>query len=378
MTRFPAFLLSLLLLFIFTQAFSQNNDTTNWTTLHVVNGSSTCKLYNIKLFYSKGSDTSWVISLKDRYSEMLMPRDTSTLEIPGTEFAVRYYTFDCDCNGIILHGKIDEPFVLKKGEKNVIIVPGLLIPSKWWQSMWFILVTIFSLIVVLCLLIIKVNSNKKLKAQKKELQQKLILQKERLRISTEMHDDIGSGLLAVRLQAEILYKHFIGTGMEGRFDNMNVTIRDITAKVREVIWSLDGENDTLFNLIAFIQQQASRMYENSGLQLQFSTSDPFPDLIIPGENRRNVYLAVKEALHNIVKHANATITEISFSADQKTFYISIKDNGIGFTNASSSVESKGFRNMKQRVEKLNGTFAFSSSKSGTKINISIPLINLKA
>jgi two-component sensor histidine kinase len=376
MARLHIILLEICLVFTINCAYCQMDDTAKWTKVHVVNGSSICKLYNINLHYTKELDTSWVITLNTQHSDFLFPSDTTTIEIPGIAFPVRYYEYDCNCDGLLLHQVINEKINLRKGENNIIKVEDFFIPPKWWQTWWFFLVIILSVVFLLWILL-KYYTNTKLKSQNKELQQALAIQKERLRISADMHDDIGSGLLAVRLQVEMLYKYFVGTEMEDKFNTIHGSLRDITYKVREVIWSLDTEKDTLYNLIAFIQQQASRMFENSGLELKFQSLNSLPESIVTGENRRNIYLTIKEALHNILKHAKATHTEVTFSADEKIFFISIKDNGIGFTNAMPSIESMGLRSMNLRVERLNGTLTLSTSKSGTLIDISIPFESIK-
>lgn len=356
---------------------SQSIEDTNWTTIHVYNNTSICKLFNLKLHYSKGNDTSWCVSLNNKYGEYLLPKETQTFTAQGRKFPIRYYTYDCNCGGNIIHRKIDEQFVLERNNENLVKISDFFIPPKWWQTWWFFIVVVFSAVILLWFLL-KYLTNLKLKKEKRELEQKLALQKERLRISTEMHDDIGAGLLAIRLQAEVLFKYFTGTEMEGKFNNIHNSIRDIASKVREVIWSLDIENDTLINFISFIHQQAYRMFENSNLELQITSMEEIPTLTVLGEHRRNLYLTIKEALHNILKHSSATIAIIKFSIINNNLNVEIVDNGKGVAENLSSIESTGLRNMKERIIKLNGDFNFSTSKSGTEINLIIPLASLKS
>ncbi len=246
------------------------------------------------------------------------------------------------------------------------------IPPHWWQTWWFYLLSLTAAALLLWLLI-KYYTNIKLKEQKRHLEKELAIQIERQRISAEMHDDIGAGLFGARLQTELLKKKITDPEALENVTTIHSSISDISTKVREVIWSLNAENDTLFNLISFIHQQAHRMFANASVELNITSSDSIPSYKIDGEKRRHIYLTVNEALHNILKHANATTAKINFTYTSNLLNISVEDNGKGFENGSTTVESMGLQTMKDRVKKLNGNLNIASSSSGTKLTISIPL-----
>jgi signal transduction histidine kinase len=92
---------------------------------------------------------------------------------------------------------------------------------------------------------------------------------------------------------------------------------------------------------------------------------------VSGEFRRNIYLTVKESLHNIVKHAQATSVDIQIEIT-RWLIIRIKDNGVGVSNSSPNPFGNGIASMKNRIRELNGTFEIES-KDGTKVTISAPL-----
>ena len=94
-------------------------------------------------------------------------------------------------------------------------------------------------------------------------------------------------------------------------------------------------------------------------------------MIVSGEFRRNIYLVVKEALHNIVKHAQANQVMISFEIS-KDLVIRIKDDGIGFDPAHARPYSNGLLNMKKRMTDIDGSLEIKNDH-GTTIILSVPL-----
>jgi signal transduction histidine kinase len=96
-----------------------------------------------------------------------------------------------------------------------------------------------------------------------------------------------------------------------------------------------------------------------------------PESEVSGEFRRNIYLTVKEALHNIVKHAQATEVLINISINHQ-LRIQIKDNGIGIDGARMRSSGNGLINMNARIRELKGHFEFESGE-GTEVNIQVPI-----
>ena len=109
----------------------------------------------------------------------------------------------------------------------------------------------------------------------------------------------------------------------------------------------------------------------NGIQVNVKTSEKIPDLFVSGEFRRNIYLTVKEALHNIVKHSQATFASVCVETTTN-LYISIQDNGSGFDEKNVRPFSNGITNMKKRIRSLNGHFELKNT-GGSTIIIVVPL-----
>ena len=195
-------------------------------------------------------------------------------------------------------------------------------------------------------------------------------EKERNRIAQEMHDDIGSGLTSIRLLSEIAKAKSNAQGME-EVEKISSSANNLIEKMNEIIWSMNSRNDSLPSLIAYIRHQVVEFFEPFTIKLRIITPESIPETVISGEMRRNIVLAVKEALHNIIKHSNATNVEVHFTLD-KDLRILISDNGTGIDPREIQHHSNGLRNMEDRMKSIGGKFNLAG-EMGTVVTFHIPM-----
>jgi signal transduction histidine kinase len=195
-------------------------------------------------------------------------------------------------------------------------------------------------------------------------------EEERGRIGREMHDDIGSALTTILYLSHDLKSHASAGGRQTA-DRIAGTAESVVDKMNEIIWSMNREYDTLDDLVAYSRQHAAEFLDDHGLEQHFETPEVIPDIHLRGEQRRNIYLVIKETLHNIVKHACATRVSIDFQiADSLT--VIIHDNGKGIDGEKLRRFGNGLRNMKQRMESVGGSFRITS-EGGTTVTLQCPL-----
>ncbi|MFT3750983.1 MAG: tetratricopeptide repeat protein [Agriterribacter sp.] len=208
-------------------------------------------------------------------------------------------------------------------------------------------------------------------ALKKKIEQHTILLNERTRISRELHDDLGGGLSTIRLMTEMIRNP--GFGLNGKYlDNISLKSKELIQNMNEIVWYLNNNNDDLGSTVAYIRQFAGRMLGDANITLHFSEPDWLPDITMNGEIRRNIFLLVKEALHNIIKHSRASVVSITIHADDK-LTISIADNGRGVDiSEQSKPGGNGLKNMKARINNLKGSFQLLNN-NGTTVIFSLPL-----
>jgi signal transduction histidine kinase len=210
-----------------------------------------------------------------------------------------------------------------------------------------------------------------LRKQRAAMEKQLAVQMERQRISSEMHDDIGAGLSGVRLLTEMTKNKLKDGDATGEVEKIYQSVGELSSKMKEVIWSLNTENDSLSSLIAYLQKQARMMMENYSGKFFMTIPETIPDVKITGEARRHIHLLVKEALHNIIKHSGADNTELTISCDDK-LKIVVADNGKGMDTVVNNETGNGMKNMRKRIQQLHGIL-FIESKNGLKLTFEIPL-----
>jgi signal transduction histidine kinase len=134
---------------------------------------------------------------------------------------------------------------------------------------------------------------------------------------------------------------------------------------------MNPEYDTLADLVAYLRREAGELLEQGDLAYTFDIPEAVPDASLSSEQRRNVYLTVKEALHNVVKHAGATRVDIVFRFDG-IMTITIRDNGKGMAGQPGRSFGNGLRNMSRRMETIGGRFRVTS-EAGVAVELSLPL-----
>lgn len=206
--------------------------------------------------------------------------------------------------------------------------------------------------------------------QKAELAKKEAVELERLRISSELHDDLGSGLSTIRLISEMMRATAVNH-TEEQLGKISESCRDLVQKMNEIVWALNANNDNMQSLLAYIRQYAIKTLDDVGIPCYITIPCNTPDIVIGGNERRNIFLMVKECIHNIIKHSKATAVVIEIGLDE-TLRILIHDNGIGFSSQQQGHYHFGISNLMHRADVLNGSIQWLKDQ-GTAVIIQIPV-----
>jgi signal transduction histidine kinase len=243
------------------------------------------------------------------------------------------------------------------------------IMPPWWRTGWAICAMVIAGFLIITA-ILRLYYRNLLAARKTEFEKKLAIEKERQRISSDMHDDIGASLSAIKLFAGNVKQ---SPGSDIAIPEIYEMVSDLSDKTREVIWSLSQVYDTLESLIYYIGSTADKLFEHSGIKFRTILPENIPDCKIDNDKRRDVYLIMKEALNNIIKHANATEALLEFIILNNCLSIKIQDNGIGFpVYPKEKINGQGMINIKNRIKNLGGEIVIERA-NGTIINLTIPL-----
>ncbi len=251
---------------------------------------------------------------------------------------------------------------------------AILVLPPFWQEWWFI--TIASL----CLLgsvvgVVHFISTQKLQRQLAELKQQEALEKERARIARDLHDQLGANLTQVALLGEMAETdRHLPDEIEGHAKQISQTARETSRALDEIVWAANPSNDTLEGLINYACKYAQVFLELAGLRYRLEVPAQLPTEGIAPDLRHNIFLAFKESVNNVVKHAQASEVKIRLRLAPTTFTLEIEDNGRGPGEAATKTGRNGLRNMRKRMGDVGGAFEMlPGPQGGTLVRLAAPL-----
>ncbi|MBP9900496.1 MAG: two-component regulator propeller domain-containing protein [Verrucomicrobiota bacterium] len=251
---------------------------------------------------------------------------------------------------------------------------AILVLPPFWQEWWFI--TIAGLLLLGAVVgIVHFISTQKLQRQLAELKQQEALEKERARIARDLHDQLGANLTQVALLGEMAEtdKH-LPDEIEGHAKQISQTARETSRALDEIVWSANPSNDTLEGLINYACKYAQDYLELAGVRYRLEAPAQLPAQNIAPDLRHNIFLAFKESVNNVVKHAQASEVKIRLRLEATTFTLEIEDNGRGPGEAATKTGRNGLRNMRKRMEDVGGAFEMRPGpQSGTLIRLTAPV-----
>lgn len=206
----------------------------------------------------------------------------------------------------------------------------------------------------------------------KELERQKSIQLERERISHDMHDDLGAGISALKLQTEFLKEKLKDNlSLQSDLDELLKTSADMNLSMREMLWNLNKSNDTLQSLVQYISTYAENFFSRTKIKLQVQKNLSVIDLPISSDVRWHLFLCMKESLNNIYKHSQATVVTLKFELRERQFTVEIADDGIGLQNLQNT--GNGFNNMNERMKECAGKFEIISTLKGVHLHFFLQL-----
>ncbi|KAF0200280.1 MAG: hypothetical protein FD170_3635 [Bacteroidetes bacterium] len=255
-----------------------------------------------------------------------------------------------------------------------VLLLTLTVKPAFWQIWWFLLLLGVSIVVITVLVVRKVQGIRYAN-RIKALEQEHAIEKERLRISKDMHDEVGASLTRISILSEIARsQQQEPEKSQNAIQQISEIAGNVVDELSEIIWAMNPKNDSLDNFAAYIRRYASTYLEPTPAVVKFHFPEDVPALHMPAELRRNMFLIIKEALHNIVKHAKAGHVVITLQINKKHLNMILKDDGDGFSEEMLTGTGNGLINMRRRMEECGGTFRIVSGKGkGTEIDFSVNL-----
>ena len=235
------------------------------------------------------------------------------------------------------------------------------VPPPFWQTWWFIALCMLSAVSLLYAF------------YRYRISQLMKVQQIRHRIATDLHDDIGSALTNISLLSELSRKSLTKGNDTGLFlDRISEEVQSSGQALDDIVWSINTNNDTLEQMVARMRRYAAEIFDGADIRYEFDTSIPSAQRRLNMEQRRDCFLAFKEILNNIYKHAHAFNVRIRLNTEGGSFRMEVSDDGKGF-DTRAVTHRNGLKNIRLRVDKWGGATHVESSNAGTVVSVRFPM-----
>ena len=230
-------------------------------------------------------------------------------------------------------------------------------------------------------------SRRRLRRRLEQLERQRALERERARIARDIHDDLGASLTRITLLSQSVGSELDNPDQaRADVDQIYQTARDLTRAMDEIVWAVNPKHDTLDSLVNYLGRFAQKFMSTAGIRCRLDAPMEFPHTSVTTEIRHNVFLAFKEALNNVIKHAKATEVRVLLELLADRFTLTVADNGCGFKSErdatapaadgeqTRAASGNGLANMQKRLEEIGGHCkVISAPGEGTRVEFSIPL-----
>jgi signal transduction histidine kinase len=243
------------------------------------------------------------------------------------------------------------------------------IPEPFWKKTWF-----WGLVVI-AITAITIGIGRyfvwhRMQHEMVRLKQQRALEQERLRIAHDIHDDLGARVTQISLLSAMSQENpAFPEKARADFDKVSKMSRELVSALYETVWAVNPENDHLEALGNFVCQMVKQLCEQTQLRCRFHVQDLPHKVQVSSQTRHNITMAVKEAVHNIIKHAKASEVTIRISFSDGMLDVSVHDDGSGFRPVDN-ISGNGLSNMKQRLHNIGGNcFVESQPGQGTMVRL---------
>jgi signal transduction histidine kinase len=256
------------------------------------------------------------------------------------------------------------PRVFKAPPLQAVVLP-------FWRAGWFqiTLACLCAVGMVVCLFLMG-----RLMVQSQAQQ---VVRRERARIARDIHDDLGAGLTQLVLMGETLQSE-APPGSETRVQLGQVCekTRGLFSAINETVWAINSQRDTLRDLASYLCKYAEAFFQPTPIRCRFDIEPEMPAIPCDVGVRRNLFLAVKEALNNVLRHSQATEAFLRIQRRGREVIVTVEDNGKGFDPASANAERNGLRNMTERAAEAGGDCAVVTRPgAGCVVRFTAPLVS---
>ena len=251
----------------------------------------------------------------------------------------------------------------------------------FWQSWWFISLASVALLSTVGGTV-RLIERQKARARLKRIEQERALERERTRIAQDLHDEMGAKLCRISFLSEHARRDGINPAeMQEQIKSISDDSREVLHSLDEIVWAVNPQNDTLEHAASYLAQFAQDYFSMTGVECLLMVPAQMPSYPVSSQVRHHLFLAVREALANILKHSAAAHATISMTCQNGNFEIRVEDDGKGFDSKTQRADDSrsgeaqdGLRNMTKRFAVVGGQCIIESTVGlGTAVKFILPL-----
>jgi signal transduction histidine kinase len=222
--------------------------------------------------------------------------------------------------------------------------------------------------------------------QLRKLEQERALERERTRIARDLHDEMGAKLCRISYLSEgARLGDQSSEDLQSQITSISDASREVLQSLDEIVWAVDPQNDTLDQLASYIGQYVEEYFQKTGIKWEVDLPPQPPRHPLSSHTRHDLFLAVREAFTNVLKHSGATRAKVRMTCQDSTIEIIISDDGRGFDplaieaggDETAASSGNGLRNMRQRLAEIGGQCVVESVPGrGTSVSFLVPFEKL--
>jgi signal transduction histidine kinase/ligand-binding sensor domain-containing protein len=260
---------------------------------------------------------------------------------------------------------------------------SLAVLPYFWQTVWFRALA-GALLLTTASGIVWFDTRRRMHRKLEGLERQRALERERARIAKDIHDDLGASLTRITMLSLSARDELDAPAQAAtKLDRIYGTARELTRSLAEIVWAVNPMHDTLDSLASYLGKFAQDFLGSADIRCRLELPVDLPHWPLTAEARHNLFLAFKESLNNVVKHAGAAEVQVSLEIELDGFLLTVVDDGHGFVvgpvpaqpgpEPSRTRRGNGLGNMRQRLEEIGGRCGIQSSlQKGTRVEFHVP------
>jgi ligand-binding sensor domain-containing protein/signal transduction histidine kinase len=221
----------------------------------------------------------------------------------------------------------------------------ILVQPAYWETIWFKAALVLAVAGFLLLL------------YRLRVSRLLALERMRIQIASDLHDDIGSTLTKIAVHSEIIQDTDDPGTIRETSRKIGAASREIITTLSDIVWSIDARNDTVGDLLDRMRDFASALFAGKHIEYGLTAQGLDAPRALPSEVRQNLYLIFKEALTNIARHSNAQHVSIELTNSQNGFSMRIANDGESKEEGGGRPGHQGLQNMRMRARRIEADLA---------------------